>query len=76
MLSRVGRWWRVFGTGVSFVAVGVGGVFVFPVLNIIIPKPLLRSTVSRRLISLSFRCIVGLMWIMGVFRTTSPEWND
>ncbi len=38
MLNSVVRWWRVFGTGVSFFAVGVGGVLVFPVLNIVIQK--------------------------------------
>lgn len=68
MLNSVVRWWRVFGTGVSFVAVGVGGVFVFPVLNIVIQKPQLRSALARHVISFSFRCIVGLMRIMGVFR--------
>jgi 1-acyl-sn-glycerol-3-phosphate acyltransferase len=68
MLNSVVRWWRIFGTGVSFVAVGVGGVFVFPVLNIVIHKPQLRSMLARHVISFSFRCIVGLMRIMGVFR--------
>ena len=68
MLNSIVRWWRVFGTGVSFVAVGVGGVFVFPVLNIIIHKPQLRSMLARHVISFSFRCIVRLMRIMGVFR--------
>src|SRR5918996_6185062 len=68
MLNSVARWWRVFGTGVSFVAVGVGGVFIFPMLNIVIHKPQLRSMLARRVISVSFRCIVGLMRIMGVFR--------
>ena len=67
MLNSVARWWRVFGTGVSFVAVGVGGVFVFPVLNIFIHKRQLRSRLARHVISFSFRCIVGLMQIMGVF---------
>jgi 1-acyl-sn-glycerol-3-phosphate acyltransferase len=68
MLNSVARWWRVFGTSVSFVAVGVGGVFVFPVLNIVIHRRQLRSMLARHLIGFSFRCIVGLMRIMGVFR--------
>jgi 1-acyl-sn-glycerol-3-phosphate acyltransferase len=68
VLNSVARWWRVFGTGVSFVAVGVGGVFVFPVLNIVIQKRQLRSMLARHVISITFRCIVGLMRIMGVFR--------
>jgi 1-acyl-sn-glycerol-3-phosphate acyltransferase len=67
MLNSVARWWRVFGTSVSFVAVGVGGVFVFPVLNVLIHKRQLRSKLARQVISFSFRCIVGLMRIMGVF---------
>jgi 1-acyl-sn-glycerol-3-phosphate acyltransferase len=68
MLNSIARWWRIFGTGVSFVVVGVGGVFVFPVLNIVIQKRQLRSMLARRVISFSFRCIVALMRIMGVFR--------
>jgi 1-acyl-sn-glycerol-3-phosphate acyltransferase len=68
MLNSVARWWRVFGTGVSFVAVGVGGVFVFPVLNVVIRNRQLRSMLTRHVISVTFRCIVGLMGIMGVFR--------
>jgi 1-acyl-sn-glycerol-3-phosphate acyltransferase len=67
MLNSIARWWRVFGTGVSFVAVGAGGVLVFPVLNILIHKRQLRSMLARHVISVSFRCIVGLMRIMGVF---------
>jgi len=68
MLNSVPRWWRVFGTGVSFVAVGVGGVFVFPVLNVVIRNRQLRLMLARHVISVTFRCIVGLMRVMGVFR--------
>jgi 1-acyl-sn-glycerol-3-phosphate acyltransferase len=68
MFSRIVRCWRVFGTGLSFVAVGIGGVFVFPVLNIFIRSRPLRSVIARHVIRLTFRCIVGLMRVMGVFR--------
>ena len=30
MSSRIDRYWRVFGTGLSFAAVGIGGVWYFP----------------------------------------------
>ena len=39
MLNGVYRYWRIFGTGLSFLAVGIGGVFVFPVLNVAIREP-------------------------------------
>jgi 1-acyl-sn-glycerol-3-phosphate acyltransferase len=68
MFSRIGRYWRVFGTGLSFVAVGIGGVFVFPVLNIFIRSRQLRSVIARHVIRFTFRCIVGLMRVMGVFQ--------
>lgn len=68
MFSRVVRYWRVFGTGLSFIAVGIGGVFVFPVLNIVIRSPQRRSVIARQVIRFTFRCIVALMRAMGVFR--------
>ena len=68
MFSSVVRYWRVFGTGLGFVAVGLGGVLLFPVLNIVIRCRPLRSAIARHMIQLTFRCIVGLMRVMGVFR--------
>lgn len=68
MFSLMVRYWRVFGTGLSFVAVGIGGVFVFPVLNMVIRSRERRSIIARHVIRFSFRCIVGLMRAMGVFR--------
>ena len=68
MLSSMLRFWRVFGTGLSFVVVGIGGVFVFPVLNLIIRNRQQRSVVARGVIRFAFRCIVGVMQVMGVFR--------
>jgi 1-acyl-sn-glycerol-3-phosphate acyltransferase len=68
MFRSIVRYWRVFGTGLSFVAVGIGGVFVFPVLNVVIRSRQLRSVIARHVIRFTFRCIVGLMRAMGVFR--------
>jgi len=68
MFRSIVRYWRVFGTGLSFVAVGIGGVFVFPVLNVVIRSRQLRSVIARHVIRFTFRGIVGLMRAMGVFR--------
>ena len=68
MFNRIDRYWRVFGTALSFVAVGIGGVFVFPLLNIFIRNRQRRSVVARHLIRLTFRGIVGLMRLLGVFQ--------
>jgi len=68
MFRGIFRYWRVFGTGLSFVAVGIGGVFIFPLLNIVIRSRERRSVIARHVIQFTFRCIVGLMRVMGVFR--------
>jgi 1-acyl-sn-glycerol-3-phosphate acyltransferase len=68
MPTSVAWCWRVFGTGVSFFAVGIGGVLVFPVINFVIRSPQIRSMLARHVISFSFRGIVRLMRVMGVFR--------
>lgn len=68
MFNRFVLFWRVFGTGLSFVAVGIGGVFVFPLLNIVIRSRERRSVIAHQVIRFTFRCIVGLMRVMGVFR--------
>jgi len=68
MFSSAIRYWRVFGTGLSFAAVGIGGVFVFPVLNIVIRNRQVRSVIARHVIRFTFRSIVRLMCLMGVFR--------
>jgi 1-acyl-sn-glycerol-3-phosphate acyltransferase len=68
MFNRFVLFWRVFGTGLSFVAVGMGGVFIFPLLNIVIRSRERRSVIARHVIRFTFRCIVGLMRVMGVFR--------
>jgi 1-acyl-sn-glycerol-3-phosphate acyltransferase len=67
MLSNLGHFWRVFGTGLGFLAVGVGGVLVFPFVNAFIRRRKLRTDVARDLIGFTFHCIVWSMRAMGVF---------
>jgi 1-acyl-sn-glycerol-3-phosphate acyltransferase len=68
MLNKVGHFWRVFGTGLGFLAVGIGGVIVFPVLNVLIRRRERRTAMARDLIGFTFRCIVRSMRAMGVFQ--------
>src|SRR6266508_1679698 len=68
MLSSVGHYWRVFGTGLGFLAIGIGGVLVFPWVNLFIRSRQLRTDLARDLIGFTFRCIVRSMRAMGVFR--------
>ncbi|WP_137937815.1 lysophospholipid acyltransferase family protein [Chitinivorax sp. B] len=72
MLDTLGRYWRVLGTGISFMAFGLGGlvlrVLIFPLLNLFVWKNRLRVAVSREVIRLTFRCFVGLMKGLGVLR--------
>jgi len=68
MLSGIRRSWRVFGTGLGFLAVGVGGVFVFPVLNLVIRERQRRKVIARKLVQLTFRGIVRSMCAFGVFQ--------
>ena len=68
MLRRILPYWRVFGTSLGFLAVGVGGVLVFPLINVFIRRRQLRTEVARDLIGFTFHCIVRSMRAMGVFR--------
>lgn len=68
MLSGIRQSWRVFGTGLGFLAVGVGGVFVFPVLNLVIRERQRRKVIARKLVQLTFRGIVRSMCAFGVFQ--------
>jgi len=67
MFSSFAHCRRVFGTGLGFVAVGVGGVFVFPLLNVLIRRRETRTAVARDVIGFAFRCIVRCMRALGVF---------
>jgi 1-acyl-sn-glycerol-3-phosphate acyltransferase len=68
MRSRVYRYWRIFGTGLSFLAVGIGGIFVFPALNVVIREPQRRKALARKLIRLTFSGIARSMSAFGVFQ--------
>ncbi|MGH7796404.1 MAG: lysophospholipid acyltransferase family protein [Candidatus Binatia bacterium] len=68
MLSNFGGYWRVFGTGLGFLAVGIGGVIVFPLLNVFVRGHERRTVIARDLIGLTFLCIVRSMRAMGVFQ--------
>ena len=68
MFNRIALGWRVFGTGLGFIVIGIGGVSLFPLLNICIRSPRRRSEVARHAIKITFRFIVGLMRVLGVFR--------
>ncbi len=67
------RWnhaWRVLGTGLSFLAFGVGGValgvLVFPVINLVVRDRARRRRLSRRLVQASFALHFELMRVLGV----------
>src|SRR5258707_5001780 len=68
ILRKVLPYWRVFGPGMGFLAVGIGGVLVFPLINVFIRRRQLRTEVARDLIGFTFHCIVRSMRAMGVFR--------
>ena len=68
MFSRIGFSWRVLGTGLGFITIGIGGVFLFPLLNVLIYDRQRRSEVARHFIHVVFRGIVAWMQAIGVFR--------
>jgi 1-acyl-sn-glycerol-3-phosphate acyltransferase len=68
MLKRVVWVWRLFGVALSFLAIGFGGLFVFPLLHVAIRQRERRQRLARDLIRLTFRAIVRSMCAFGVFR--------
>ncbi|HLN87700.1 MAG TPA: lysophospholipid acyltransferase family protein [Candidatus Limnocylindrales bacterium] len=68
MFKRIEWCWRVFGVALSFLAIGIGGLFIFPLLHIVIWQHQRRQRVARDLIRLTFRAIVRSMCTFGVFR--------
>ncbi|WP_454831035.1 lysophospholipid acyltransferase family protein [Pseudoxanthomonas wuyuanensis] len=65
MLERLNYAWRVFGTGLSFLAFGGGGlllrVLAIPPLQWFVRNPQRRQRWARKLVQLSFASHVGLM---------------
>ena len=68
--GRLGRYWRVAATGISFAAFGIGGlllrVLVFPLLQLVVRERQRRIAAARTIIRLAFRGFVGLMRGLGV----------
>ncbi|HET9048074.1 MAG TPA: lysophospholipid acyltransferase family protein [Chiayiivirga sp.] len=62
--------WRVLGTGLSFLAFGIGGVglglVVFPLINLLLRDRARRQRVSRNLVQRSFAFHFELMRVLGV----------
>ena len=70
MLDRLDHAWRVFGTGLSFLAFGVGGLFlgvvVLPVMLLLVRDEDRRRRWSRRVVQASFSAHVELMRSLGL----------
>jgi 1-acyl-sn-glycerol-3-phosphate acyltransferase len=67
MDGRIGRWWRIAGTGSAFALFGIGGlaltVFAFPIMSLL---PGDRSRRERRVQRLIYRCFGIFMTYMRV----------
>lgn len=68
--ARLNHAWRLFATGLSFAAFGVGGLLlggvVLPLLLLVVRAPERRQRLGRRLVQLAFASHVGLMHRLGV----------
>lgn len=68
--SRLGRSWRFFGTMISFILFGLGGLVIgfilFPLIFIFVRNRDTRQRVARRLVSYSFRLFLVIMSGLGV----------
>lgn len=62
--------WRLFGTGLSFLVFGIGGVFlgviIFPLLFVFVRNQVNRQFLVRRLIGRGFTLFVQMMRVLGV----------
>jgi 1-acyl-sn-glycerol-3-phosphate acyltransferase len=72
LLQRIDCGLRVAGTGLSFFIFGLGGlllrVLVFPLLGLIVHNRLLKISLARDIIRLSFRLFIEMMRLLGVLR--------
>lgn len=72
MLDTLGRYWRVFGTGLSFLTFGIGGlvvqVAVLPPLYLLVWDAGRRQRVAREVIRFAFRSFIWFMNTVGVLR--------
>ena len=69
-MKRLNHAWRLFATGFSFSVFGLGGLvmglFLFPMMFVLIRDPGARQTAARNLIGFAFRAFIWLMKSMGV----------
>lgn len=72
MYSRIDQYWRVVGTGISFVVFGTGGllmrILIFPAINLFVWEQRLRKATAREVVRLTFRFFIALMRALGVLR--------
>jgi len=70
VIGRLDNLWRLFGTGVSFAAFGIGGlvltITVFPVINLLVRDRRRRTELAQRTVHQVFRGFRGFMVTMGV----------
>ncbi len=70
--AQIGRFWRLIGTGLSFLLFGVGGLVlglvVFPLLNLLVRDDHDRRRIARNTIGNAFAGFVGFMRWVGVLR--------
>ncbi|MBO6634127.1 lysophospholipid acyltransferase family protein [Parvibaculum sp.] len=73
-MQRLDYVWRLFGTGLSFAAFGIGGLVlsltVFPLINLFVRDRAKRSVYAQRLVHAAFRLHRNFMIVMGVI-----EWE-
>lgn len=72
MVERLGRYWRVAATGLSFALFGIGGLLLrailFPLLALLVRAPARRAGAARTVIRLTLRAFVAAMHGLGVLR--------
>lgn len=70
MLQQLSCLWRIFGTGLSFVIFGLGGVMLsiiaMPLLFITTHDKVLRERRTQKIIHHSFRVFIEIMRMMGI----------
>ena len=71
MLYKLNYIWRIFATGLSFATFGIGGLFlslfVFPVVKLLNPDPMVRKRKARYLIHRCWRFFIAFMQSLGIF---------
>lgn len=77
MLTKLGRFWRIFATGFCFSVFGLGGLlvplFVLPVQFLLYRDKQKRRKAARFTVHLLFKFFVGLMGMLGIFKFTIAD---